>query len=88
MGGFDIFKTALLDLEERSGPEPENVGYPINTPDDDVFVVGTGTPNRFYFSSVRDGGYGYSDIYLISDLKSEPEVAKAATRRATDTVYG
>lgn len=80
MGGFDIYKTTLMNLEKQEWTEPENVGYPINTPDDDVFIVGTGTPNRFYFSSVRDGGYGYSDIYLISDLKKDPEVKAPAKK--------
>ncbi len=53
--------------EKNQWSEPENLGYPINTPDDDVFITGTSTPNRFYFASERAGGYGYSDIYLITD---------------------
>lgn len=69
MGGYDIFKATLIDLEKKEWSEPENLGYPINTPDDDVFLVGTSTPNRFYYSSVRSDGVGYSDIYLISDKK-------------------
>lgn len=72
MGGYDIFKSTLINLEKREWSDPENLGYPINTPDDEVFIVGTATPNRFYFSSVRSDGVGYSDIYLISD-KQEPE---------------
>ncbi|MBL7871017.1 MAG: OmpA family protein [Cyclobacteriaceae bacterium] len=86
MGGFDIFKTTLIDLEKKEWTEPENVGYPINTPDDDVFIVGTGTPNRFYFSSARADGYGYSDIYLISDLKKEPEVAKNPEKKGIQPI--
>ncbi len=72
MGGYDIFKSTLINLEKREWSDPENLGYPINTPDDEVFIVGTATPNRFYYSSVRSDGVGYSDIYLISD-KQEPE---------------
>jgi len=86
MGGFDIFKTTLMNLEKKEWTEPENVGYPINTPDDDVFVVGTGTANRFYFSSVRDGGYGYSDIYLISDLKKDSAVAKVPEKKGVQPI--
>ncbi|MBX2914631.1 MAG: OmpA family protein [Cyclobacteriaceae bacterium] len=73
MGGYDIFKTTLMNLEKREWTEPENLGYPINTPDDDIFIVGTATPNRFYYSSVRNGGVGYSDIYLISEKKDAPQ---------------
>lgn len=72
MGGYDIFKSTLINLEKREWSDPENLGYPINTPDDDIFIVGTASPNRFYYSSVRPDGVGYSDIYIISD-KVEPE---------------
>ena len=35
MGGYDIFYSTLLDNGEWS--IPLNVGYPLNTTDDDVF---------------------------------------------------
>jgi len=86
MGGYDMFKSTLINLEKREWTEPENLGSPINTPDDDVFIVGTGKPNRFYYSSVRANGVGYSDIYLISDLKKEPEVAKAPEKKGVQPI--
>ena len=73
MGGRDLFKSTLLDSAKQIWSEPENLGYPINTPDDDVFMAGTSTPNRFYFASERPGGYGYSDIYLITDEVKKDE---------------
>jgi outer membrane protein OmpA-like peptidoglycan-associated protein len=87
MGGFDIYKTTLLDLEKKKWTEPENMGYPINTPDDDVFIVGTGTANRFYFSSARADGYGYADIYLITDKKLDSEVAKAPEKKGVQPIH-
>lgn len=86
MGGFDMFKSTLINFEKREWTEPENLGYPINTPNDDVFIVGTGKPNRFYYSSVRDDGFGYSDIYLITDEKKEPEVAKAPEKKGIQPI--
>lgn len=85
MGGRDIFKATLVDAEKNLWSEPENMGYPINTPDDDVFVTGTSTPNRFYFASERVGGFGYSDIYLITDeVKNvEPVVAREPVEKET-----
>ncbi|MEY4931356.1 MAG: hypothetical protein RI909_2080, partial [Bacteroidota bacterium] len=71
MGGRDLFKSTLVDAAKNEWSEPENMGYPINTPDDDVFLTGTSTPNRFYFASERAGGFGYSDIYLITDQVNE-----------------
>ncbi len=63
MGGFDIF-FASKDDESGVWSEPTNMGYPINTPDDDVFYMTSADGKRAYFSSVREGGFGEKDIYV------------------------
>lgn len=65
MGGYDIFKTEY-DSSKQEWSDPENMGYPINTPDDDVFFVSTKDGKRGYYASVRDDGMGFTDIYMIS----------------------
>ena len=70
MGGFDIFTTELQD--NGSWSKPENIGYPLNTVDDDVFFVTTADGRRGYFSSDKIGGYGEKDIYFV-DLPEEME---------------
>lgn len=65
MGGYDIFYSTRFD---SGWSQPQNVGYPINTADDDVFYVTSPDGKRAYFSSVRPGGMGDKDIYRI-DLK-------------------
>jgi outer membrane protein OmpA-like peptidoglycan-associated protein len=82
MGGFDIFKSTLTDATKNTWSEPENLGFPINTPDDDSFYVTSSDGKRGYYSSVRDDGFGYSDIYVITVAdapkpKKEPEKIKA-----------
>ncbi|MBI3500471.1 MAG: PD40 domain-containing protein [Bacteroidetes bacterium] len=64
MGGYDIFKSTY-NKEEQKWSEPENLGCPINTPDDDIFFVLSVDGKRGYYSSARAGGYGESDIYTI-----------------------
>lgn len=64
MGGYDIFKSTY-NKEENSWSETENLGYPLNTPDDDVFFVLSVDGKRGYYSSTREEGYGGSDIYII-----------------------
>jgi outer membrane protein OmpA-like peptidoglycan-associated protein len=80
MGGFDIFKCELIDAEKNEWGEPENIGYPINSPDDDVFYTTSKDGLRSYYASVRENGYGYTDIYVITDLekakKQQDVVAK------------
>ena len=66
MGGFDLFRAGLLNAAKNTWTEPENLGYPINTPDDDVFFVGSRDSKRGYYASVREGGFGYLDIYRIT----------------------
>jgi len=79
MGGYDIFKSTLNNPDKIEWTEPENLGFPINTPDDDVFYVSTKDGIRGYYASVRDDGMGYLDIYMITvpdEKKEEPVVAK------------
>lgn len=70
MGGFDIFSSELQD--DGTWSYPKNMGYPINTADDNVFFITTADGRRGYFSSDQFGGYGAKDIYFV-DLPSDME---------------
>lgn len=72
MGGFDIFVSIIE--EDKKFSEPVNMGYPINTPGDDVFFVTSPDGKRGYFSSSKEGGFGEKDIYMmyIPDAKEKP----------------
>lgn len=78
IGGLDIFKT-VYDPETGQWSKPENIGYPINTPDDDIYFVVTGDTRYAYYSSYREGGFGEKDIYKITFLgeEKEPLIAEA-----------
>lgn len=77
MGGFDIFSSVKDD--EGNWGEPKNLGYPINTVDDDVFFVTSADGKRGYYSSVREEGYGEKDIYMIN--LPEPQEVRLALLR-------
>jgi len=70
MGGYDIFKSVY---ENGKWSEPENLGWPINTPDDDVFFVTSASGRHGYYSSERPGGLGAKDIYRITFLGPEKQ---------------
>ena len=72
MGGYDLFFTILKDNGTFS--RPENMGYPINSIDDDVFYVLSADGKRAYYSTQQPDGIGGKDIYLM-DLLSLPERA-------------
>ncbi len=65
MGGYDIYKT-VYDSANQTWIKPVNIGYPINTPDDDISFITTQEGERGYFSSVREDGFGYQDIYMFT----------------------
>ncbi|MCB0806168.1 MAG: OmpA family protein [Bacteroidales bacterium] len=70
MGGYDIFKSEYKNGEWQ---QPVNMGYPINTPDDDVFFTLAASKQRGYYSSKKKDGYGGQDIYMITFLgESKP----------------
>jgi tetratricopeptide (TPR) repeat protein len=65
MGGYDIFRS---DIQSNGlWSKPKNLGYPINTPDDDVFFMPVGNGKSGYYSKYKEsGGYGKEDIYKIT----------------------
>jgi len=61
MGGYDIFFTRLE--EDGNWSKPKNIGYPINSVDDDVgFFVST-DGKYGYFASNKYSGTGGWDVY-------------------------
>jgi len=64
MGGYDIFRTQRN--EKGFWETPENVGYPINTTGDDLFLSIISGDKKGYFSSDRSGGFGQQDIYEVN----------------------
>jgi tetratricopeptide (TPR) repeat protein len=63
IGGYDIFYSTLMENGEWS--VPLNVGYPLNTPDDDVFFKPINEGYQGYYAKFGDAGYGRQDIYRI-----------------------
>lgn len=71
MGGYDIFYSVLK--EDGSWTTPVNIGYPVNTPDDDVFFVVSASGKNAYMTSFREDGFGEKDLYKITFLGEEKQ---------------
>lgn len=74
MGGYDIFYSVF---ENNEWQKAENIGWPINSPDDDVFFVMNAAGTKGYYSSFKKDGQGEKDIYMISfpeNWKIKPEL--------------
>jgi hypothetical protein len=64
MGGYDIFQSRL-NWKDSSFSKPVNLGYPINTTDDDIYYVLSANGDRGYYASGKAGGHGLKDIYTV-----------------------
>lgn len=66
MGGYDIFKTQCLDPDMNGWSVPENMGFPLNTVNDDIYFSLSDDGTTGYLSSERPGGLGGQDIYQVT----------------------
>ena len=67
LGGLDIFVSKINS--DLNFEEVQNVGEPINTKQDDfAFIINSETRNGF-FSSNRENGHGFDDIYKFKEIK-------------------
>lgn len=64
MGGFDIFRS-IIDWNSLTFTKPENIGYPINTPDNNYVISFTRSMRYAFISAYRSDSYGDLDIYKV-----------------------
>lgn len=64
IGGFDLFKS-VWNPEENTWTKAENLGYPVNTTDNDRSISLTPDNRAGYISALRPGGQGDLDIYRV-----------------------
>ncbi len=78
MGGYDIYRVEY-DSASAVWSAPTNMGYPINTPDDDIYFTPSKDGKRAYYASVKEDGLGYTDLYMLKvpdEMKHEDPEAK------------
>ena len=72
MGGFDVFHTVKLD--DGTWSDPVNLGFPINTPEDEVFFTLANDGRTAHFSTIRENVVGRRDLYKLVFLGAEKEM--------------
>lgn len=74
MGGYDIFKS-VYNAETGLWGKPVNIGYPVNTADDDAFFVISASGRHGYYTSVSGkDSRGVRDLYRITFLGPEKQM--------------
>ena len=87
IGQYDIFRSTY-DSANAEWSEPVNLGFPINTPDDDAFFVSTKDGKRGYYASVREDGLGYTDIYMVLVPENSGDQETIAQREVDEVTEG
>ncbi len=70
MGGFDLFK-CIWDEIDKEWSSPINLGYPLNTSDDERQISILPDNRAGYTSALRPGGFGDLDIYRVKFEENE-----------------
>jgi outer membrane protein OmpA-like peptidoglycan-associated protein/tetratricopeptide (TPR) repeat protein len=73
MGGMDLFVTHMD--ENGNWSKPVNMGYPINTIENEMGIIVNAKGNLAYISSQRKGGFGGYDVYnfdLYKEARPDP----------------
>lgn len=66
LGNSDIF---FSEYKNGKWTKPENIGYPINSWEYDGFFSMSKDKKKAYYSTVREGGKGETDVYSITFLE-------------------
>ncbi len=74
IGGIDVFHSRLQS--DGSWSEPENMGYPVNTPGDDLFFNPGWTELESYYAVRRVDDPTSSTINMVIELEYEEELAQ------------
>jgi outer membrane protein OmpA-like peptidoglycan-associated protein/tetratricopeptide (TPR) repeat protein len=87
LGGLDVFVSKIN--KDGSYDEVQNLGEPINSKlDDFAFIINSKNRNGF-FSSNREGGHGFDDIYRFTEtrrLLCEQEISGTITDAETSEI--
>lgn len=65
MGGYDIFKSEWNE-DAQQWSKPENLGYPINTPDDNMTICFSSNGRYAYIAAHMPDSKGDLDIYRVT----------------------
>ncbi|RKX17471.1 MAG: hypothetical protein DRP35_10875 [Candidatus Zixiibacteriota bacterium] len=71
IGGYDIF-VSNFSVSVNDWTDPQNMGFPINTPSDDISFVPNAEGNLAYYSSAKNNETGDFNLYVVRLEQSIP----------------
>lgn len=85
MGNYDVFVSELEPINNQFSFS-ENLGYPINDINNDIFFVLSVDGQRGYYSSVKSENYGGTDVYQIDTRFKERDLVVKRGKILLDTL--
>ena len=93
MGGYDVYKSSW-DWDNQTWSEPENIGFPVNSPFDDILYVPSANNKLALVSSNRDCGFNEYVVYKFDpeyhspyiELKSHDQIKHLALMEVNATL--
>jgi tetratricopeptide (TPR) repeat protein len=86
MGGYDIFISRMK--EDSTWSEPKNLGYPINTYNDEMGLVIDANGKTAYLSSKREKENGKDIFFFKLDESIQPDPVSYLKGKVTDKETG
>lgn len=81
MGGLDIFYIRKTD---SGWTEPKNIGFPINSPQDELGLFVSTSGRIAYFSSYKDGNWNIYSFDLYEEARPEEVIILKGTVKMED----
>ena len=82
-GGYDVYKS--VRMHDGTWGDPVNMGYPVNSPDNDLYYRLTSDTTLALLSSGRRGGFGGLDVYYV---KKDSRIPFELSGNVTDAKTG
>ncbi len=82
IGGYDIFRSELG--RDGQWSTPVNIGYPLNTTDDDLFFTPVGRGDRGFHARFADDGFGRMDLFACAFRSEDPSPVTRESGMETD----
>lgn len=73
VGGLDVVRSVYIP-EAGRWSEPENLGFPVNSPADDTHFILANDGFTAFFSSARKDALGFRDLYIAYFTKYRKEM--------------
>ena len=86
MGDLDIYRSTF-DSATMKWSEPMNLGYPVNSVENDIFFVLTGDERFAYISSMRTPSRGEQDIYRVDLVNWKPVAREALATVEAEAIH-